>query len=32
MRVVDTGNLRLTTDNLETVVVTRLELDPGSPE
>jgi hypothetical protein len=27
-----TGNLRLTSDNLESVVITRLELDPLSPE
>jgi hypothetical protein len=27
-----TGNLRLTSDNLESVVITRLELDPQSPE
>jgi hypothetical protein len=26
------GNLRLTSDNLESVVITRLELDPLSPE
>jgi hypothetical protein len=27
-----TGNLRLTSDNLESVVIARLELDPQSPE
>ena len=26
------GNLRLTPDNLESVVIVRLELDPQSPE
>jgi hypothetical protein len=30
--VIYTGNLRLTSDNLESVVITRLELDPLSPE
>ena len=32
IRVIYTGNLRLTSDNLESVVITRLELDPLSPE
>ena len=32
-RVVDTGdNLCLSTDNLESSVITRLELDPQSPD
>jgi len=30
--VVHVGNLRLTFDNLESVVISRLELDPQSPE
>lgn len=30
--VVCTGNLRLSSDNLESVVITRLELDPQSSE
>ena len=32
IHVIYTGNLRLTSDNLESVVITRLELDPQSPE
>ena len=32
IHAVYTGNLRLTSDNLESVVITRLELDPLSPE
>jgi hypothetical protein len=32
MNVVYTGNLRLNADNLESVVIARLELNPQSPE
>lgn len=32
IHVIYTGNLRLTSDNLESVVITRLELDPLSTE
>ena len=32
MNVVCTGNLRLNGDNLESVLITRLELDPMSSE
>ncbi len=30
--IIYTGNLRLTSDNLESVVITRLELEPQAPE
>jgi hypothetical protein len=32
MNFVCTGNLRLNGDNLESVLISRLELDPLSPE
>ena len=32
IHIIYTGNLRLNSDNLESVVITRLELDPQSPE